>query len=270
MENDEIKTTKWQSLRADAEDKLSQLPGASSEMKEKTLEGLIHELQVHQIELEMQNDELRKAQLALEDTRDKYIDLYDFAPVGYFTFTREALIKEVNLTGASLLGIERQKLINGRFRRFVAPNFLEQWDRYLINVFEKGEKLSCDLELIRLDGSEFYARFESSRIEEKGGNFVVRTALSDITAHKKAEKALHQYSDEIDRKNKEFQEALDRVKTLSGLLSICSICKKIRNEKGKWENLEAYISDHSEALLSHGMCPDCIKQFYSEYFKKDE
>ena len=109
-------------------------------MKAGTLGGVNHELQVHQIELEMQNEELRKAQLDLEESRQRYADLYDFAPVGYFTFTPEALIKEVNLTGATLLEMDRQRLINSRFRRFVAPSDFDQWDQHFLSVLRAGRE----------------------------------------------------------------------------------------------------------------------------------
>ena len=178
------------SLRADAEGRLAQTAGASSEMKEKTPEELIQELRVHQVELEMQNEELRKTHLALEETRDKYIDLYDFAPVGYFTFTREALIKEANLTGSALLGVERQKLINARFRRFVVPEDHEKWDRHLLSIFDPGGKQVCDLKLRRDDGSLFYARLESRRLDEADEATAFRTAMSDISERKRAEEAL--------------------------------------------------------------------------------
>ena len=187
-----------QSLRAEAEGKVAQTAGTFPEIKDKTSEELIHELRVHQVELEMQNEELRKAQLALEESRDKYIDLYDFAPVGYFTFTREALIKEVNLTGASLLGVERQKLINGRFRRFVVPEDHEKWDRHLLTVFEPGVvKQVCDLKLRRADGSLFYARLESIRLDFSRGVFLVHTAVSDISERKRAEEGLRESEEQF-------------------------------------------------------------------------
>ena len=82
----------------------------------------------------MQNEALRKAQLDLEESRDRYADLYDFAPLGYFTFSHKGIIEEVNLTGASLLGIERQKLLERGFGRFVDEKDLPSWDRHLIDV----------------------------------------------------------------------------------------------------------------------------------------
>ena len=81
----------------------------------------MHELQVHQIELEMQNEELRRAQETIAESRDRYADLYDFAPVGYFTLDPQGLILEVNLTGARLLGAPRDSLLRKPFILFVAP-----------------------------------------------------------------------------------------------------------------------------------------------------
>jgi PAS domain S-box-containing protein len=197
LSKQEEKGNRGRHLRDAAVKKLARTPGAAPKMKGKTPEELVHELQVHQIELEMQNEELKKAQLALEASRDKYVDLYDFAPVGYFTFTPGALIAEVNLTGAALLGVERQKLKNGRFRRFVAPEDLDRWDRHIVSVLQHGEKQSCDLVLKREGGFTFHARFDSIRLDlltEKagvsGGTPVVRTAVSDITERKEAEEAL--------------------------------------------------------------------------------
>ena len=97
---------------------------------------LLHELLVHKVELEMQNEELRRAYNALEEARDRYIDLYEFAPVGYITINREGLISEINLTGSALLGVDRTKLINRRFSKFVAPQDRDLWHRLFMNMMQ--------------------------------------------------------------------------------------------------------------------------------------
>jgi len=186
----EKKGDRGRQLRDAAEEKLARTPGTTPAIKDRTLEEIVHELQVHQIELEMQNEELRRAQLASEESRSKYIDLYDFSPVGYFTFTPKALIAEVNLTGSALLGAQRQKLINGRFRRFVTPGDQDLWDQHIMSVLKNGEKQSCDLVLKRVDGTMFHARLDSIRMEGDGETPLVRTVISDITERKLAEKAL--------------------------------------------------------------------------------
>ena len=107
------------SLHDAAEKKLAMSPSVRPSMKGQTDEELIHELQVHQIELEMQAEELRGAQLALVESRDQYLDLFEFAPLGYLTLTDTALISRSNLTAAVLLGVERNKLINARFRKCI-------------------------------------------------------------------------------------------------------------------------------------------------------
>ena len=169
------------SLREGAEEQLARVPKHSPELKGKTSEQFIHELQVHQIELVTQAEELRRAHLALEESRDKFLDLYDFAPTGYLTLTDKVLIAEVNLAGATLLGVERSKLVNKRFRKFIAPEFLEQWDRYFINVLNHGEKQICTLTLKRGDGSVFPARLEGIRIPGSSATITVRIAIIDIT-----------------------------------------------------------------------------------------
>jgi PAS domain S-box-containing protein len=183
-------------LRAAAEKKLGRSSDIAPDIKEKNSEELLHELQVHQIELEMQNEELRRIQLALEESRERYVDLYDFAPVGYFTFTPEALIKEVNLTAATLLGVARQKLINARFRRMVASKDQDRWDQHFQSVLQQGEKQSCDLALKRADGSPFQAQLESIRLEVNREAFEVHTAVTDMTERKRAEELI-QKSEEL-------------------------------------------------------------------------
>lgn len=178
-------------LRDNAEKQLARSLKSLPDLKGQPAEKLIHELQVHQIELETQAEELRRVQSALEESRDKYLNLYEFAPVGYLTLNDKALIEDVNLKGATLLGVERGILVNARFRTFIAPEGLDQWDRYFLNVLNQGERQSCPIQLMRSDGSTFPAQLESLRISNSSiGDPKVRVTISDITYIRQAEMAL--------------------------------------------------------------------------------
>jgi PAS domain-containing protein len=149
-------------LRDAAEEKLGMLPVVSHELKDQTTEQIIHELRVHQIELEMQNEELKRVQRALEDSGKEFQDLYDFAPVGYFTLTRKGIIRRVNLTGADLLGIPRSKLIGRGFGRFVATENLDEWDQHIFTVLGHEEAKTCDLKIKRKMARFFMPALEVS------------------------------------------------------------------------------------------------------------
>jgi len=149
----------------------------------------------------MQNEELRRTQLSLEESRSKYLDLYEFAPVGYFTLTDKGLIAAVNLTGAGLLGGARQKLLNGRFRRFVAPEDQGAWDHHLLSVLKGEEKQSCDLHLRRVDGSTLPAHLESIRVRTGDSAPLVNALVSDITDRWRAEKVIAAQNKELDAFN---------------------------------------------------------------------
>ena len=181
-------------LRQRAEEKLKEAISGSEDLSgvsPERMANLIHELQVHQIELEMQNDELRRIQGELEKTRDKYSHLYDFAPVGYFTVSEKGIIEEVNLTGASMTGIERNALIGKPFSRFVLREDQDIFYKYRQRLLETETSRSCELRLVRNDGHDFYACMECMVIKNKGDDLrQIRAAVSDITERKRAEEVL--------------------------------------------------------------------------------
>ena len=148
-------------LRTTAEKKLARAPKPKPKPKPASAEELLHELQVHQIELEMQNEQLRQAQVVIEEMRDRYVDLFEFAPVGYITLTRAGTISDVNLTGAALLGVERKKLLNRRFAHFVSTGDNDQWNKHFLNLLQRDRRQNCELALKRGDGSCFPARITS-------------------------------------------------------------------------------------------------------------
>ncbi len=165
---------------------------------------LIHELQVHQILLEMQNEELRQAQVKLEELKDNYLDLYDFAPVGYVTLNDKGLILEANLTAVRLLGQDRQGLIERPFSRFVCRECEDAYYLHLQQVFQTKSKQACELELCRDDGTHFHVRMESVAIQDESGQLGrCRTTVSDITERKQAEEALGKAHAELERRVEE-------------------------------------------------------------------
>ncbi|PKL60835.1 MAG: hypothetical protein CVV33_00635 [Methanomicrobiales archaeon HGW-Methanomicrobiales-4] len=185
-------------LRTSAESLISQLPDPSPEPGGKSLLEVIHELRVHQIELEIQNEELKRTQKELELSRDRYQNLYDFTPAGYFTLTDKALITDVNLSGAALLGVVRLKLKNARFRKFVPPNQYYIWDPFFLSLLGRNEKQNCILRIKRSDGTLFDARIEGLRVETDVGGFVARIIVQDISDQREAAEKIRILADIAD------------------------------------------------------------------------
>ena len=162
-----------------------------SALSHEDVQRLVHELQVRQVELQMQNEELRQTQLALEESRANYSDLYDSAPVGYVTVNEKGLILEANLTAVSLLGVERQALINKPLSRFVRKELGDAYYLHLRQVFETQSGQTCEIELVRKDGTPFHAQLESVAVQDENGQFNrCRTIVMDITDRKQAEQAI--------------------------------------------------------------------------------
>ena len=154
---------------------------------------LLHELEVHQIELEMQNTELQNARDELEGTLEKYTDLYDFAPVGYFSMDESGVILEANLMGATLLGVERSRLVNRRLLLFVSPTSRPIFLDFLEKLFTRPKDQDCEALLQKEDGGTFWASFRAtSAVLLKGTRRWCRVAVSDITARKQAAEVLRQ------------------------------------------------------------------------------
>ena len=158
----------------------------------KETQRLLHELQVHQIELEMQNEELRRAQEEVELSRNTYAELYDFAPVGYFTIDAQGLIEGANLKGAHLLGIERGLLLKRSFISFIAEAAdREVFSRHCEEVFQKQGNQTCDIRLKRKYGAAFYAQLQSIAKEHRDGKAGdILIMIIDITERKKAEEKI--------------------------------------------------------------------------------
>ncbi len=156
------------------------------------VEELLHELQVHQVELEIQNEALRLAQSELEESRDRYVDLYEFAPIGYLSLAVDGLIDEINLTGINLLGKDRKDLLKKRLTALVIPEDRDRWNQCFLNVKKPDGAGRVELGLQRGDGTVIQAQLDCERTKVGAGDMAVRIALTDISERKKTEKALRE------------------------------------------------------------------------------
>jgi PAS domain S-box-containing protein len=192
------------SLRLRAEEMLRTSPQDISGMPTEDVHALVHELQVHQMELEIQNEELREAQVELTESRNRFSDLYEFAPVGYLTLQQDGTIQQANLRAADMLHVHRRDLIGRKFSEFVDRDGQDQWHLHRQAVF--GEKIqpsgqtpvssavahACEL-LLRTSQRSLWARVASTFFrDEQDATSYCRTALMDISERKQAEEALRE------------------------------------------------------------------------------
>jgi PAS domain S-box-containing protein len=159
----------------------------TSKLSQEELQHLLHELQVHQIELEMQNEELRQAQVELDSARARYFDLYDLAPVGYLSLSDKGLILDGNLTASNMLGLNRNDLLNQPITRFIGREGQEIYYLHRKKLFETSELQECDLQMKKNDGTIFWARIEIALGKDEDSTLACRVVMIDITASKQAE-----------------------------------------------------------------------------------
>lgn len=164
--------------------------GQGAERAPGTVEALLHELQVHQVEQEMQNEQLRGDEVALAESRDLYLDLFEFAPVGYMTLTDRGLIAAINVTGADLLNAGRSALINRRFDDLVSDEDRDRWHRLFVQELLDEAKATCDLTLQSRNGPPLAVRLKLRRATAGGAVAGVRVAIVDISPIKAVHAAL--------------------------------------------------------------------------------
>jgi PAS domain S-box-containing protein len=190
---------------------------------------LVHELEVHRVELELQNEELRRAQGEIERSRIRYADLYDFAPVAYITLDRNGLIQEANLKAAELLGVPRANLIKTPFSLYVAQPSRDLFSDTCRQAIQSPGKQACELRLIRKDGTALWALAESIGAEDEQGKVTrIRCVLWDITDRKIREEEIRRLNADLERK------VLERTAELQALN------RELESRKGE---LEAQVSE---------------------------
>ncbi len=278
-------------LRQRAEKRLKKLKldtntqgGVSHQSDAETMK-LLHELQVHQIELEMQNAELTKSKEEVELAKEKYTELYDFAPSGYITLTKESKISELNYTAARMLGKVRMHLKDSSFGFFVSEKTRQVFNLFFMNVFKSKIKEICELILIIEDGSQSYVHVEGI-ISQNGQQCF--TSLVDITQQKQAEllqkkneelivaREKAEISEQITREylyklNETKEKVEENVARITALLSAIPDMMFILNRDGVFIE---YHTDHLEKLftspemfigknISQIFSPDIAQEFKS-------
>ena len=191
-------------LRRRAEEKNAQSPENIDVLLPEEVKRILHELRVHQIELEMQNEELRTSQVELEAARMRYFDLYEMAPVGYCTISEKGLILEANLTASIMLDVPRGSLVTQHFGRFILKEDHDTYYMYMKQLFKTQEEQTLELRMVKKDGTVFWAQLETLVIHDDYSlPSEYRIVLSDITGrkHMEAEKA------RLETQNRQLQKS---------------------------------------------------------------
>jgi len=195
---------------------------------------LLHELQVHRIELEMQNAELRQARNEVEKTLEKYTDLYDFAPVSYVTLDRNGDITTANLCGAGLLGVERSRLIGKCFGLLVLEAYRPVFSSFLDTVYTSLGKVVCEVALLTAGECPLYVQVEAM---DNASGQECRLALIDISERKKTADDLRSYA----RRLVEMEEGLRK-----------KIASELHDEIGR----DLTVLGMNQAFISQNMMAD--------------
>jgi PAS domain S-box-containing protein len=217
---------------------------------------LLHELEVHQIELVMQNEELRQAREKEAEALEKYIDLYDFAPVGYFTFDRQGVIHSVNLSGASFLGIERSRLVGQRFGLFVAGTARPAFTAFLRKVFESPAKEACEMELLKGGKHSLFVQIQAV---VNASGLKCRAVVIDISVRRQLEEKidilyskLQSHATELEGANIELEAfnsmvAHDLRTPLNNINGLCQVMQQFCAEQNA--ECKGYVQGIYEATL---------------------
>ena len=251
MKRGDNPSTEAAELRRNAEALLdSKATGENNPRSESDMRRLLHELQVHQVELGMQNEELRRVQEELEVSRNKYAEFYDFAPVGYFAFDQQGLIREVNLAGAQLLGIDRQRLVNKPFSGFIADEEgREVFFRHLELLLHRKVALRCEIRLKVSKGSPAHCQLQSQAVDtaEPEATYIltsivdgsVRRQLEEKlqNAHDLLEVTVQQRTEELTKANAKLQQEIEERKEAEKSLHAAIAQIKQLKERLQAENI---------------------------------
>lgn len=215
--------------------------------------------------LEVEIYGLRNVKDKLRRAEEKYRNIFNYAVVGIFQTTPDGHFISANPALASTFGYDSpQEMINTinsiDTQLYVDPEYRAKFTRILR---ENNTTQRFTTQCYRKDKSIIWVSISARAVRDGEGKILYYEGfIQDITEQKMVE-------EERERLIQALQEALSQVKTLQGLLPICASCKKIKNDKGYWEQIEIYITEHSEVDFSHGICPECAEKLYPDYYKRE-
>jgi len=204
--------------------------------------------------------ERKEAEAALKESEERYRTLFEHAGDAIFILEGEGAnagrIIAANRAAATMHGYSADELQHMKITDLDTPESAKGAAGIIRRILD-GEWIKAELSHRRKDGSEFPVEVSAGPLE-LGVHRVILAMDRDITQRRQIETA---------RENliQDLKDAFEKIKTLKGLLPICSSCKKIRDDKGYWNQVEKYVSEHSEAQFSHGMCPECLKKLYPDF-----
>jgi PAS domain S-box-containing protein len=216
------------------------------------LQAMLHDLQVHQIELQMQNEELLRAHIALDELRAHYFDLYDMAPVGYCTISASGYLAQANLTLATLLGLARGALMSKHFSLFLERSDRDDWYLLCKAQLASGEPKTCELHMLRHDGPSFWAELQVCVVAEAGVEPCLRVVVTDISARKADQAALEQ---SLRDKDALLREVHHRVKNN---LQIMSSLLRMESSRSKDPSTKAVLTDMQGRIRSMALLHDTL------------
>jgi PAS domain S-box-containing protein len=223
--------------------------------------------------LERENARLRQENLEIRDNEERYRSLFEALPVSLYVVDKDGRIIDVNPFHLNHMGRGHTKKEDYLGRSLasraslIAAGMAGQFEDVLRGIpFERGGVHFPSVS----GGGDGY--FNVRGVPLKRGNEITGAIYisEDVTELKKAQEELTLHKERLEElvkaRTAELSAALSKVKTLSGFLPICSSCKKVRDDKGYWNQVEAYLNEHSELVLSHSMCPECARKLYPEFY----
>ena len=204
----------------------------------------------------------KQDEASLRESEERYRQLIETMQDGIYRSSHEGKFLEVNPAMVKILGYNsKEELLAIDIKKQL---YFDPGDRESAALEQKLEEIAV-FRLRRKDGSEVWVKDHGRHIVDENGNVLYHEGvLRDVTERKLAEDALGKSTREREKLIQELRFALDNVKTLQGLIPICANCKKIRDDKGYWNQVEGYIMEHSDATFTHGVCPDCAKKIFEE------